>query len=49
MGEEFDTMEELQARVEELLGQLRPETIQRVYEHWIERLQQVIHAYRDYV
>jgi hypothetical protein len=32
-------MEELQARVGELLGQLTPETMQRVYAHWIERLQ----------
>jgi hypothetical protein len=31
-GEEFDIKEELQARVEELLGQLTPETWQRVYE-----------------
>jgi hypothetical protein len=42
-------MEELEARVEELLGQFAPETLQRVYEHWIERLQQVIHMDGDYV
>jgi hypothetical protein len=41
-------MEELQARIEELLGQLTPETMQWVDEHWIERLQQVIHTDGDY-
>jgi hypothetical protein len=46
-GEESDTMEELPAKVEELLGQLTPETMQRAYEHWIERLQQVNHINRD--
>jgi hypothetical protein len=40
-------MEELQARAEELLGKLTPETIQRVYEHWIERLQDVIRTDGD--
>jgi hypothetical protein len=48
-GEEFYTMEELQAKVKELLGHLLPETMQRVYEHWIERLQQVIRTGEDYV
>jgi hypothetical protein len=37
--EEFDTMEELQTRVEALLGQFMSETMHRVDEHWIERLQ----------
>jgi hypothetical protein len=36
--EEFDALQELQARVDEFLGQLTSETMQRVYEHWIERL-----------
>jgi hypothetical protein len=40
-------MEERQAKVEELLGQLTPETMQRVYEHWIEIFQQVNHTDRD--
>jgi hypothetical protein len=40
-GEEFDTMEELQTRFDELVAQLTPETMQRAYEHWIARLQQV--------
>jgi hypothetical protein len=42
-------MEELQVRVAELLRQLTPETMQQVHEHWIERLQQVIHTDGDYV
>jgi hypothetical protein len=46
---EFDTMEDLQARIEDSLGQLIPETMQRVDEHWIERPQQVIHTNGDYV
>jgi hypothetical protein len=48
-GEEFDTMEEIQSRVEELLGQFMPQTMQRVCEHWTERLRQVIHTDGDYV
>jgi hypothetical protein len=46
-GEDSNTMEELQAKVKELLDQLTPETVQRVYEHWIERIQQVNHINRD--
>jgi hypothetical protein len=42
-------LEEVHTRVEELLGQIRPETMQRVYEYWIERLQQVIHTDGDYI
>jgi hypothetical protein len=42
-------MEKLQAKVEELLGQLTPEAMQRVYEHWIKRLQQVIHINGEHV
>jgi hypothetical protein len=37
-GEEFETLEELQERVEELLGLINSELMERVYEHWIERL-----------
>jgi hypothetical protein len=48
-GEEFDTLEELQARADEFLGQPTPETMQRVYEHWIKRSQQAIHTARDYL
>jgi hypothetical protein len=42
-------MEELQARVGELLGHLTPETIQGVYEHWIERLQHAVHTDGEYI
>jgi 23S rRNA maturation-related 3'-5' exoribonuclease YhaM len=42
-------MEEIQVRIEEFLSQLIPETIQRIYEHWTERLQQVIYTDRDSV
>jgi hypothetical protein len=49
MGEEFDTMEEFHARVKELLDQLTPETTQRVDEHRIKRLPQIIHTNGDYI
>jgi hypothetical protein len=42
-------MKELQMGVEELLDQLTPERRQQVYEHWIERLQQVRHTHGDHV
>jgi hypothetical protein len=42
-------MEVPQARIEELFGQFTPETMQRVYEQWIERLQSAIHIDGDYV
>jgi hypothetical protein len=40
-GEEFETLEELQERVEELLGLINSELMERVDEHWIERLNQL--------
>jgi hypothetical protein len=42
-------IEEIQTRLDELLGLLRPETMQQVYEYWIERLRQVIHTDGDCV
>jgi hypothetical protein len=48
-GEEFDTMEGLPARVEELLGQLTLETMQEAEEHWVNRLQRVMRADGDCV
>jgi uncharacterized protein YecA (UPF0149 family) len=48
-GEEFETLEELQERVEELLGLINSELMERVYEHWIERLNQFIDTNGDYV
>jgi hypothetical protein len=41
-GEEFEMMEELQGQDEKLLGEVTSDTMRRVYEHWIERLNQVI-------
>jgi hypothetical protein len=48
-GEEFGTLEQLQERVEELLGQITPEPMERVYRHWIERLNQVIRTNGGYI
>jgi transposase len=48
-GEEFETLEELQERIEELLGLINSELMERVYEHWIERLNQFIDTKGDYV
>jgi hypothetical protein len=48
-GEEFDTLEELQRKVQEPLGEITQEPMQPVYEHWIVRLNQVISANVDYV
>jgi uncharacterized protein YecA (UPF0149 family) len=48
-GEEFETLEELQQRVEELLGLINSELMERMYEHWIERLNQLIDTNGDYV
>jgi hypothetical protein len=48
-GEEFETLEGLQERVEELLGLINSELIERVYEHWIERLNQLIDTNGDYI
>jgi hypothetical protein len=41
-------MEELQTRVEEPLGQVTSESIGQIYEHWIERLNQVMGTDGDY-
>jgi hypothetical protein len=48
-GEEFEALEKLQERVAELLGLMNSELMKRVYEHWIERLNQFIDANGDYV
>jgi hypothetical protein len=48
-GEEFETLEELQERVEELLGLINSELMERAYENWIERLNQLIDTNGDYV
>jgi hypothetical protein len=48
-GQEFETMEELQQRVEELLAEVTPDLMHRVCYHWIERLNQVIRTDGDYV
>jgi hypothetical protein len=48
-GEEFETLEALQERVEELLGLLNSKLMERMYEHWIERLNQLIDTNGDYV
>jgi uncharacterized protein YecA (UPF0149 family) len=46
-GEEFETLEELQERVEELLGLINPALMERADEHWIERLNQLIETNGD--
>jgi hypothetical protein len=48
-GEEFETLEELQERIEELLRLINSELMERVYEHRIERLNQVIDTNGNYV
>jgi hypothetical protein len=48
-GDESETLEELQERVEELLCLINSEFMERMYEHWIERLNQLIDTNRDYV
>jgi hypothetical protein len=48
-GEEFETLEEFQERVEELLGLINSELMERVYERWIERPNQLIDTNGDYV
>jgi hypothetical protein len=47
--EEFEGVDALQARVEELFGQITPAQIRPLYEHWIERLEQMISTNGDYV
>jgi hypothetical protein len=41
-------MEEQQGQVEELIDQVTSDTMRRVYEYWIERLNQVIHTDGDH-
>jgi hypothetical protein len=41
-GDEFESVEALQTRVEDLLGQITPDQMRLVFEHWIKRLEQVI-------
>jgi hypothetical protein len=48
-GEELETVEELEDRVPELLDQATFETMQRVHEHWIGRLNQIMHTGGNYV
>jgi hypothetical protein len=48
-GEEFETLEELQDRVEELLSLINSELMERVYKYWIERLNQLIDTNGDYL
>jgi hypothetical protein len=48
-GQEFERMEELQQRVDGLLAEVAPDLMQRVYENWIERLNQVVHTDGDCV
>jgi hypothetical protein len=48
-GEEFETLEAFQERIEELLGLINSELMERVHEHWIERLNQLIDTNGDYV
>jgi hypothetical protein len=35
-GEAFETLEQLQERVEEIPGQITPRLMERVYRHWID-------------
>jgi hypothetical protein len=48
-GEKFATLEELLERVEELLGLINSGLMERVYEHWIERLNQLMDTNGDCV
>jgi uncharacterized alpha-E superfamily protein len=45
--EEYETLEKLQQRVEKRFGETIPETIGRVSEHWIERLDRAIRINGD--
>jgi hypothetical protein len=42
-------LEQLQERLEELLSQITPEIMERVYRHWIERLDQVLKTNGDHI
>jgi hypothetical protein len=48
-GEKFETLEELQERVDDLHGLINSESMERVYKHWIERLNQLIDTNGEYV
>jgi hypothetical protein len=48
-GEEFDRVEELEERVEELLGQIIPELRQRLYEHWVHKMNQLTGTNGNYI
>jgi hypothetical protein len=48
-GEQLESMEALQDRVNELVGQVTSETMRRIYEHWIGRSNQVIHTGGDHL
>jgi hypothetical protein len=48
-GEAFETLETLQERVEEFLGLINSELMERVDEHSIERLNQLTDTNGDYV
>jgi hypothetical protein len=48
-GEELETLVELQEWVEERLGLINSELMEPVYEHCIERLNQLIDTYGDYL
>jgi hypothetical protein len=43
--EELESMEELQDRVTELFGRVTSETMRRVQEHWMRKLNQVTHEW----
>jgi hypothetical protein len=48
-GEAFETLEELQERVEELFGQITPERMERADAQRIEKLYPVISTNGDYI
>jgi hypothetical protein len=48
-GEEFESVEALQTRVEELLSQITRDQMRKVYAHWIERPEQIIATNGDCV
>jgi hypothetical protein len=47
-GRRFDTIEEIQAELQEVLNTLTLENIQGCMESWIKCLDRCIHAQRDY-
>jgi hypothetical protein len=48
-GEELESVDALQVRVNELFGQIMPDQMQRVPEHLIEQLNEVISVNEDSV